>query len=294
MNKRIVAVLLFAFVIAVAASGLLYYLLVNRMPQQQEQAVTRVLVANRNLAIGAMVRDIDIREADWVGAVPDGALLNRDDIIDRGVVQNVYAGEPILETRLAAKGAGAGLAATIPPGMRAVAVRMNDIVGVSGFVIPGSRVDLLISGTPPGGAPGNTGTLITTLMQNLEVLSAGQQIEKDAEGKPVNVNVVNMLVTPEQAETLSLATNETRIQMILRNPLDTEESDPPGTATAELWKDMRFLKKPEPVRRAPVRVSNPTPPPPPVARPEPPLTVEIIHGVNKQRTQFQQKREENQ
>ena len=166
---------------AVAASGLLYYLLVNRMPQQQEQAVTRVLVANRNLAIGAMVRDIDIREADWVGAVPDGALLNRDDIIDRGVVQNVYAGEPILETRLAAKGAGAGLAATIPPGMRAVAVRMNDIVGVSGFVIPGSRVDLLISGTPPGGAPGNTGTLITTLMQNLEVLSAGQQIEKDAE-----------------------------------------------------------------------------------------------------------------
>lgn len=294
MNKRIVAVLLFAFVIAVAASGLLYYLLVNRMPQQQEQAVTRVLVANRNLAIGAMVRDIDIREADWVGPVPEGALLNRDDIIDRGVVQNVYAGEPILETRLAAKGAGAGLAATIPPGMRAVAVRMNQIVGVSGFVIPGSRIDLLISGLPPGGAPGNTGTLIHTLMQNLEVLSAGQQIEKDAEGKPVNVNVVNMLVTPEQAEILSLATNETRIQMILRNPLDTEESDPPGTATAELWKDMRFLKKPEPVRRAPVRVANPTPPPPPVVRPEPPLTVEIIHGVRKQSTQFEQKREGNQ
>jgi pilus assembly protein CpaB len=294
MNKRIVAVLLFAFVIAVAASGLLYYLLVNRMPQQQEQVVTRVLVANRNLAIGAMVRDIDIREADWVGPVPEGALLNRDDIIDRGVVQNVYAGEPILETRLAAKGAGAGLAATIPPGMRAVAVRMNQIVGVSGFVIPGSRIDLLISGTPPGGTPGNTGTLITTLMQNLEVLSAGQQIEKDAEGKPVNVNVVNMLVTPEQAETLSLATNETRIQMVLRNPLDTEESDPPGTAASELWKDIRFLQKPEPVRRAPVRVANPTPPPPPVARPEPPLTVEIIHGVRKQSTQFQQKREDNQ
>src|SRR5215475_870307 len=129
------------------------------------------------------------------------------------------------------KGAGAGLAATIPPGMRAVAVRVNDIVGVAGFIRAGTHVDVLIAGTHPKGN-GGLGTLTKTLLQNVEVISAGQDITKDAEGKPVNVGVVNMLVTPEQAEVLSLASNETRIQLILRNPLDKAVTKTSGTSIA--------------------------------------------------------------
>ena len=98
----------------------------------------------------------------------------------------MYDGEPVLESRLAPKGAGAGLPSMIPPGMRAVAVHVNEVVGVAGFVVPGMRVDVLISGNPPQGN-GNQGTLTKTLLQNIEVLSAGQEFKKDVEGKPISV-----------------------------------------------------------------------------------------------------------
>ena len=146
----------------------------------------------------------------------------------RGVVANIYEGEPILEDRLASRGAGAGMAATIPMGMRAVAVRVNDIVGIAGFATPGMRVDILIMGTTPS-IPQQLGTLSRTLLQNIEILSAGQEIQKNNEGKPMPVQVVNLLVSPEQAEIISLASNDARIQLILRNPLDTKETKTSGT-----------------------------------------------------------------
>src|SRR4029077_4645558 len=183
---------------------------------------------------GALIKDVDVKMTDWGGPIPMGAVLKNEDALGRGVVAQIYEGEPILDTRLAARGARAGLAATIPPGMRAVAVRVNDIVGVAGFVIPGTKVDLLIAGTPPKGN-GGLGDVTKTLMQNVEVLSAGQNIQKDAEGKPISVGVVNMLVTPEQAEVLSLASNETRIQLILRNPLDQDKTNTSATAMAYLF-----------------------------------------------------------
>jgi len=216
------------------------------------------------------------------------------------VVSQIYEGEPVLDTRLAAKGAGAGLAATIPPGMRAVAVRVNDIVGVAGFVIPGTKVDLLIAGTPPKGN-GGLGDVTKTLMQNVEVLSAGQSIQKDAEGKPMSVGVVNMLVTPEQAEVLSLASNETRIQLILRNPMDKEETNTKGTSVAYLYENKNGLAPAaggKPVATtttngAPKRAAAPPPPPPPApakAKPEPPppITVEVIHGSSRAQSKFAQ------
>ena len=119
------------------------------------------------------------------------------------------------------------MAATIPPGMRACAVRVNDIVGVAGFVVPGMRVDVIISGIEPGGAAPQC-PKVKTILQNIQVLSAGANIQKDNEGKPIQVPVVNLLVTPEQAEVLSLASNETRIQLVLRNPLDNETAKTPG------------------------------------------------------------------
>ena len=124
--------------------------------------------------------------------------------LNRGAIANMYEGEPILADRLAAAGSGGGLAAIIPPGMRASAVRVDDVVGLAGFVTPGMRVDVLMSGIPPGGNPGE-GPRVNTLLQNIQVLSAGENLQKDSEGKPHPVQVVNLLVTPEQAEKLTLA-----------------------------------------------------------------------------------------
>jgi pilus assembly protein CpaB len=140
-----------------------------------------------------------------------------------------------MENRLAAIGSGGGLAPAIPLGMRACAVRVDEVVGVSGFVTPGMRVDVLISGTPPGVQDSKQGTEARTLLQNIQVLSAGTDIQKDNEGKPKQVQVVNLLVTPEQAETLSLATNQVTIRLVLRNPLDTQVAPVPGTATVNLF-----------------------------------------------------------
>ena len=155
----------------------------------------QVALATKNLEIGTVLKEDDVKVAEWPGAIPVGATTQVKDIIGRGVITAIFAKEPIIESRLAPKGAGGGMAAMIPPGMRAVAVRVNEVVGVAGFVVPGTHVDVLISGNTPAGNA-TLGTLTQTLLQNIEVLSAGQDFKKDAEGKPITVQVVNMLVTP--------------------------------------------------------------------------------------------------
>ena len=226
MNKRLLSVLVFALAISAIASVVMYRLISSKLAASAKASSVHVAVASHDLPVGTLIKEGDLRVVDWNGPEPKGALVKAADVIGRGVVATIYESEPILDNRLAPKGAGAGLAATIPKGMRAVAVRVNDVVGVAGFVLPGMRVDILIAGTPPGAATG-LGTQTRTLFQNVEVLSAGQDIQKDSEGKPVNAQVVNLLVTPEQAETLSLASNETRIQLVLRNPLDTDNVKTP-------------------------------------------------------------------
>lgn len=202
-----------------------------------------------------------------------------------------------MDSRLAIAGAGGGLAATIPPGMRAVAVKVNDIVGVAGFVVPGMRVDVVITGTPGGQRSNSPDTQARTILQNIEVLSAGQNYQKDAEGKPATVQVVNLLVTPEQAETLSLASNETRLQLILRNPLDTKPTEPPGTAMAALFGGTA----PKPAEPAPApRRSRPRPPVVAAkAAPAPERTVsvyqiEIFNGGKRSEAKFEKPIEEKQ
>src|SRR5580692_9434401 len=246
MNQRLFSVLIFAFVVSAGASLLLYRLIASRVTANAKQPTAQVIVAARNLELGTLVRDSDLRMGDWSGTVPHAALLRKEDVVGRGVMSAIYEGEPILENRLAPKGAGAGLAAMIPAGMRAVAVRVNEVVGVAGFVVPGMRVDILISGSPPGPSNATQGTLTRTLLQNIEVLSAGQDFKKDSEGKPLGVGVVNLLVTPEQAEMLSLASNQTTIQLVLRNPLDTQVAKTPGTAVVELFAVNGPHKRPEP------------------------------------------------
>src|SRR5437773_1394587 len=188
MSQRVLAILLIALLISIGASYVVFRLVKARIGVASGPPTSEILVAARNLEIGTLIKDTDVRGGQWVGQLPSGAQIKREDVVGRGVVAAVYDGEPVLESRLAAVGAGAGLAATIPPGMRAVAVRVNDVVGVAGFVIPGTKVDLLIAGTPPKGN-GGLGDVTKTLMQNVEVLSAGQNIQKDAEGKPISVGV---------------------------------------------------------------------------------------------------------
>jgi pilus assembly protein CpaB len=119
--------------------------------------------------------------------------------------------------------------------MRACAVKVDEVVGVAGFVTPGMRVDVLISGDPPGNPNPREGTVVKTLLQNIQVLSAGTDIQKDAEGKPQQVHVVNLLVTPDQAQSLSLASNHSQIQLVLRNPLDTKVAQVPVNAMGNIF-----------------------------------------------------------
>src|ERR1700731_2056083 len=237
MNRRLLNILLIAFVIAAGCSYIVFRLVGSRLSGTR-QTSTHVIAAATDIKLGTVLRDADLTTIEITGTLPKGALLKKENAIGRGVISNLYLGEPILENRLAAPGSGGGLAATIPQGMRATAVRVNEVVGVAGFVTPGMRVDVLITGNPPGvTASTGQGSLVRTLLQNIEVLSAGTDIQRDAEGKPLQVQVVNLLVTPDQAELLSLASNQTKIQLVLRNPLDTQTAHPPGTAMNTLFAD---------------------------------------------------------
>jgi pilus assembly protein CpaB len=283
MNQRLVSVLAFAFIVSAGASLLLYRLLPRGAPTQAAPRSSKLIVAARDLAPGTLIRDADLRLADWTGDIPEGALQKREDIVGRGVISSILGNEALVESRLAPKGGGAGLAALIPKGMRAVAIRVNEIVGVAGFVLPGVRVDVLISGNPPGEAA--QGGVTKTLLQNVQVLSAGQNFQKDAEGKPVSVAVVNLLVTPAQAEMLSLANSHTTIQLVLRNPLDDEISKTNGSGIAQLFNAGAPLRlDTKPAARGPaehIRL------PPPVAPPPKPRLVEVINGIKRTETQFE-------
>jgi pilus assembly protein CpaB len=279
MNRRLLTVFAFALLVSAAASAGLYRLISTRMTASAKEPSTQMLVAARRLETGSIVKEADVKLIDAPATLPTGTLLKKEDIVGRGVISNIADGEAFNDTRLAPKGGGAGFAASIPQGMRAVAVHVNDVVGVAGFVVPGMRVDVLITGNPPGES--SSGTRVKTLLQNIEVLSAGQNFQKDAEGKPVNVAVVNLLVNPDQAEVLSLAGNETRIQLVLRNPLDQKTADTKGTAVAELFG--RAPARVQPAahpREAAVRVVQAPPPPPP------PAVVEIISGTKRVQASF--------
>lgn len=209
---------------------------------------TKVVAASTDIKLGTVLTAADLTTTQIAGAPPKGAILKPEDAIGRGVISNIYQGEPIVDSRLAPAGSGGGLAATIPDGMRACAVKVDEVVGVAGFVTPGMRVDVLASGTPPG--TDQQGTQSRTILQNIEVLSAGTDIQKDAEGKPQQVQVVNLLVTPEQAQTLTLASNQLKIQLVLRNPLDTKVVQVPTTAMGGLFAN----QAPAPQRRV-VRIA---------------------------------------
>lgn len=275
MNRRLITILLTAFVIACICTYFVARVVRGMATASRQPTTTAVVAASNDLKLGTLIAKGDLTTMQIAGSVPKGAILKPEDAIGRGVISDIYQGEPILDNRLAPVGSGGGLAATIPPGMRACAVKVDDVVGVSGFATPGMRVDVLISGNPPGeqNTATTTGSKVKTLLQNIQVLSAGTDIEKDAQGKPKPVQVVNLMVTPDQAEILSLATSEEKIQLVLRNPLDTQIAQTNGTVVKNLFAD----KNPAPVKARPAPV---------VPHKAPTYTIEIINGSQRSDQKF--------
>lgn len=238
MTRRLLTILLFALLVASASTYVVWKMVGNRLQASRQETGARVVAAASDIKLGTVLTADNLTAVEIEGTLPKGVILEKDksSLVGRGVISDLYQGEPVLENRLAAPGSGGGLAATIPTGMRACAVKVDDVVGVAGFVTPGMRVDILISGIPPGVPGVLQSTETRTILQNIQVLSAGTDIQKDAEGKPKQVQVVNLLVSPEQAETLSLASNpQVKIQLVLRNPLDTQVAQVSGTAMTNLF-----------------------------------------------------------
>jgi len=194
------------------------------------------------------------------------------------VTANIQADEPVLEARLAARGSGAGLAPLIQPGMRAISVRVKDVVGVAGFVLPGMRVDVLVTGQPSG----HTETLTRTVLQNVPVLSAGQTIQTDGKSA-ISAPVVTLLVTPDDAEALTLANAEGRIQLVLRNSSDGVLLQPRGRQLSDLYGTPHAVPAAPPravaTRTTPTRAAVPVVREVPVATPVEGVTV--IRGAAK-------------
>jgi pilus assembly protein CpaB len=263
MNRRLLTILLISFAIAGACAFLVYKIVGTRMMAAKPVVTTRVVAAANDIKLGAVLAAADMTTIEIQGSLPKGALLKPEELVGRGVISQLYQGEPILESRLAPPGSGGGMASTIPQGMRALAVRVDQVVGVAGFVTPGRRVDVLASGNPPV-ASVSQGTVTKTILQNIQVLSAGTDIQKDAEGKPQQVQVVNLLVTPEQAQTLSLASNELKIQLVLRTPLDTKISQVNSNSMGQMFGE---AGPPPGVRRAPKAAPKV-------------FTIQVINGTN--------------
>ena len=220
----------------------------------------QVVVAAKVLPAGATIDRDSVKLRDLPeSAAPATGFAKLEDVLDRPVISPIQPDEPVVEARIAAKGSGMGLAPLIPPGMRAISVRVNDVVGVSGFVLPGMRVDVLVTGRPPN----QQDTVTRTVLQNISVLSAGQTIQTDGKSQSMVVPVVTLLVDPQEAEALTLANNEGHIQLVLRNSTDDKRAATAGRQLHDLYGTT--AKKEEPVVAAAPRIARKTTPPPPPA-----------------------------
>lgn len=266
MDRRLLTVVGTSLLFALVLSAVFYQMVMGARkggPKQARVDLRDVVVAARALPVGVSLKPADLAVAQIPkDQFPKDGFSKIEELLDRPVVSSVLPNEPIREGRLALRGSGSGLSPIIPAGMRAASVRVNEVVGVAGFVLPGMRVDVLVTGRPAS----DETTMTKTILQDILVLSAGQNIEPDARGKAINTPVVTLLVTPEQAEVLTLAA-EGRIQLVLRNSGDRGVEKTAGRALMELYRPAGQAK---PQAAAPARirpaVAAPAPPPPPPPR----------------------------
>jgi len=223
--------------LAIAAGGTFAfgtYRYIQNVPAQTVSVPTSgVVVAAADLQLGTELRQEDLHVIQWPAtAVPEGAFTKPEELVGRGLIQPIATNELFLPSKLAPKEAGAGLPPVIAPGFRALSVRVNDVIGVAGYVLPGNRVDVVATVNPTQQPTDVTSKVVLT---NVLVLASGTKIERDAkDNKPISVNVVTMLVNPEEAERLTPASTEGKIQLALRNPLDQTTPPTPGIRPAAL------------------------------------------------------------
>jgi pilus assembly protein CpaB len=274
MNRtRLLMIGVLALALGALVSVSVYRNLLGRGPANTEPG-TDVVVAANDIQVGARVEENDVRLVKYpTSALPAGTPSKRSQVLGRGVILPIARGEFILPSKLAPENAGAGLPSLIPPGMRAVSVRVNDVVSVAGFVGPGTRVDILLTGTPGGTSESQT----TTVLQNVAVIASGHTLERNAAGEAQNTPVITFLASPEDAERLTLASTEGRIQLVLRNPLDTHQ-DPVDAANARgLYKGGTPVAPPPRAPVHPVKQHKTEQPPPPPSV----LSVEVYKGDKK-------------
>jgi pilus assembly protein CpaB len=272
MNRtRLLMIGVVALALGAFVSLFVYKNLVGR-PATVE-AGADVIVAADDIQVGSRVEEHDVRIARFpASGLPPGAYTKKSQVMSRGVIIPISRGEFILPSKLAPENAGSGLPALIPPGMRAVSVRVNEVVSVAGFVGPGTRVDVLLTGTPNGSSESQT----TTVLQNVAVIASGQRLERNAAGEAQTTPVITLLASPEDAERLTLASSEGKIQLVLRNPLDTHQ-DP---VTAENAKGLYMggtpvAARPRPTTRSVKQKTEPPPTSPSV------LSIEVYQGDKK-------------
>jgi len=215
MNSRRV---LLALAIALLLSGGVTFFISRKLtPGATHSSLQRYVAASRPLQAGELLKPEDLVLTDWPASVPlPNAFTKVADLAGRAVIYPVAASEPILEGYLAAPGSGIGLTTKIPEGMRATSVKSDEVVGVAGFLFPGSHVDVLVTFRADRLPTPET----QIVLQDVEVLTVGQKLEPDPQGKPEAVNVVTLLLTPEDAQKLMLASSQGGIQFVLRNGAD--------------------------------------------------------------------------
>jgi pilus assembly protein CpaB len=251
MNSKRIAL---ALVLALAIAGVVSYAFYVRVRSQQAAIGTtqKVVAAIKPLSAGSPIGADSVALIDWPASMSlSGKFTKTEDVIGRSVIYPIDQNQPILEHDVALAGSGIGLTVKIPEGMRAVSVRSNDVVGVAGFLYPGSHVDVLVTSK----LENSPSTLTQTILPNVEVLVAGQKIEPDPTGKPETVNVVTLLLKPEDGEKLVLASTQGAIQFVLRNGADQKSPETHPVDMTDL-----MTGKVKPVVEKKISVKAPGPP----------------------------------
>jgi len=280
VDRRFVIVVGLSLIWAFVVSVVFYRAAASAGKKRPWQAEKPVVVAVDTLPLGALIRPESVKLARVPeNLFPRGGFSRIEDVLDRPVMSPIQPEEPVVEARLALRGSGGGVAPLIPPGLRAISVRVNDVVGVAGFILPGMRVDVLVTGHPPG----HDDTVTTTVLQNIAVLSAGKTIQVDAKSQSISTPVVTLLVTPAQAESLTLANTEGRIQLVLRNSIDQQLTETPGRDLRALygWEPSADRKADPPREPRPHAVAPPPRPEPPAPAAPPPEHILVIRGNQK-------------
>ena len=275
-RRRLLMIGGLALAVGLLVSYAVYNQLRNFAGSNSNSASVAVVVAANDIDVGAKLAAKDVRVVNLPPtAIPPGAFSNPAKVLNRGAILPIGKGEFILSSKLAALNAGAGLPSLIPPGMRAVSVRVNDVVSVAGFVQPGTRVDVMATGTQGSGGQPQT----ITVLQNVAVIAVGGSLLERLTSGESNAPVITLLVSPDDAQRLALASQEGRIQLALRNPLDTKKEGIGATHVSSLYPGEKLPAadaKPK-VHKMTAKVSAPL---------NAPYQVEMIRGSKRDETKF--------